>query len=167
MEEFLGVFVEPWDVNGARHDKIHDALYGFDEKCVVSDDVERYGLGRFDLVGYDDFSEYWSSTDADKMLVAGDLESTVDFISDIDVTGDELAFEKYTVSGIVDRPDTREILFDEFKAMLPFQERSRMVEENTAYEALEEMGVPEADVVHLTSVASPPKDSHYYSDTFV
>jgi len=167
MEEFLGVFVDPWNVKGARHDKIHDALYGFDEKCVVSENAEKYGVGRFDLVDYDDFSEYWSSTESDNILVAGDLESTVDFISEIDVSSEDLAFERYTISGIVERPHTKEVLYDEIRSMFPFQERKSLVDENTAYKALEEMGVPEADVVSLTDVASPQKDSHYYSDTLV
>lgn len=46
----MGVFVEPWEVDTTRANKIHDAFYGFDEKCVVSDVVDRYGAGNFDIV---------------------------------------------------------------------------------------------------------------------
>jgi len=43
--------------NDTRHRKIHDGFYGFDESCVVSDDLDSYGAGRFGVIGYDDFTD--------------------------------------------------------------------------------------------------------------
>jgi len=165
MEEYLGVIVEPWDIeNNTRHNKIYDALYGFEEKCVVSDDIEKYGGGDFDIVGYSEFSSYWENSSAEQILMAGDLQSTVDLVSDLDISPDDLNFENYTVKGLVERPQTGEVLIDELKSMLPLQERRQLVKENTAFERLEEMEVPQADTIHLQEVAKPPERTIYFRD---
>jgi hypothetical protein len=167
MEEYLGVVVEPWELDGERHDRVHDGLYGFDEKCIVTRDAGRYAAGAFDLVEVEDFPSYWEESGKTRMFVAGDPEATVDLFSEVEVSSEEVSFEMYTVSGFVDYPGTGEVLKDEIRSMLPFQERRNLVEENTVFEMLEEMGVPEADVIRLGDVAQPPDRSRYYSNTSV
>ena len=165
MEEYLGVFVEPWEMNSSRHDRIHDAMYGFDEKCMVSEDPGKYETGVFDLVEAQEFSTYWQQSDADRIFVAGDPETTFDLVSGMDISSEEIGFETYTVRGFVNYPETGEVFRDELRSMFPFQERKNLVEENTAFEMLEEMGVPDADVRHLTEIAKPPERSMYYAET--
>jgi hypothetical protein len=167
MDRYLGVIVEPWEIDSKRHDKMYDAFYKFEDKCIVSGEPEQYGQGFFDVVGTDELYSYLEDAGAGEMFIAGDPDATVELISDMDVSSEEVAFERYTVSGFVERPDKREVLKDEIRSMLPFQERTSLVEENAAYETLEDMGVPDAEVMHLTEVAQPPKNSRYYSNTSV
>lgn len=163
MEDYLGVLVEPWEINSSRHDRIHDALYGFEEKCIVSQEVEQYGSGFFDLVEVEEFPTYWQKTDADRMFVAGDSETTFELISGMEVSSEDISFEAYTVKGFVNYPGTGEVFRDELRSLFPFQERENLVEQNTSFEMLEEMGVPDAEVKNLTDIARPPERSRYYS----
>ena len=164
MAEYLGVVIEPWNMDSSRHDRIHDAIYGFEEKCMVSQDTEKYGAGVFDLVEAEDFSSYWQEADPDQMFVAGDSQVTVELFKDMEISSEEVSFETYTVRGFVNYPETGEVFRDELRSMFPFQERNNLVEENTAFEMLEEMGVPDADVRHLGEVARPPEKSRYYTE---
>lgn len=161
---YLGVVIEPWELDSTRHDRIHDALYNFEEKCMVSEDPEKYGEGVFDLVETGELSSYFEESEADTMFVAGNYEMVVELFSSMDLSSEEVSFERYTVSGFVERPGRREILKDEVRSMLPFQERNTLVEDNAAYEALEEMGMRDAEVVQLSQVAQPPENSRYYSN---
>jgi hypothetical protein len=165
MDEFVGVFVEPWEVNSTRADKIHDALYGFDKKCVVSDVVDRYGAGHFDIIRYDDFSEYRKSSGADGVFIAGDLDGARRLLDDADIPGEDIVFEEYTVRDFVEYADTKDVFLDEIRSMFPFQERNELVEDNNPFNILEEMGVENADTAALNDVARPPSRSPYYSNT--
>lgn len=101
------------------------------------------------------------------MFVAGDQQYVIEFFEDLDIDSDEIVYENYTVSGFTNAPTTKQVLKDEVRSMLPFQERKTLVDENTAFQTLERMGVPEADTMFLREVADPPERSRYYSNTSV
>jgi hypothetical protein len=165
--EYLGVIVEPNEIEGHRTGRMQEALYGFDEKCFLTGDTESYGRGAFDIVGYEDFEDYWSSADAEQMFVAGDQQYVVEFFKDLDLESSEIVFENYSIRGSANTPTAKQVLKDEVRALMPFAERKTLVDENTAAQTLDKIGVPEADTKSLGEVADPPERSRYYSKTSV
>ena len=160
-EEFLGVYVEPREVAPSKNDRIRDALYGFDNRCVVTEDSGYQEL-RFDTLSFDEFAEYFDQIGQEKIFVTGYNEQFEALIDRIDASEAEIVFDEYTLRGPVHVPGKSEVFADEIKSLFPHKDQTNLVEEGTRAERLEKLGVSGAEVVHIDDVAQPPSDSLHY-----
>lgn len=149
MEDYVGVIVEPWELEDSftgYSDTAMHHLHDLDRKCLLVEDTSLYGEGEFDLVAYEDFSDYVGE---DPAFITGDPEMAAEAADLID-HGDVVLDENVFVRGAVDAPSSKRTLKEEALSLIPMYEPERQnVEVTTSEDVLRALGLEDADIMPL------------------
>lgn len=148
-EDYVGVIVEPWELEDSftgYSDTAMHQLHDLDRKCLLVEDTSLYGEGEFDLVSYDDFSDYVGE---DPAFITGDPEMAAEAADLVD-HGDVVLDENVFVRGAVDIPSSRRTLKEGALSLIPMYEPERQnVEVTTSEDVLRALGLEDADLMPL------------------